>query len=151
LIITPEVEPQTVQLLEKKFGSRIEFMFGKTPTDYNPMRGDIHIYAVDYGDKFEIIESVSTNCLEMAYIGVPSLITKSGGDNWPELKASSLVFEVDWSNSDSIMSGINSAVDSYGAKRDWQQIIEAINVGESLRMHTEFSRAGLGKQSPNIN
>ena len=151
LIITPEVEPQTVQLLEKKFGSRIEFMFGKTPTDYNPMRGDIHIYAVDYGDKFEIIESVSTNCLEMAYIGVPSLITKSGGDNWPELKASSLVFEVDWSNSDSIMSGINSAVDSYGAKRDWQQIIEAINVGESLRMHTEFSRAGQGKQSPNIN
>ena len=144
LIITPEVEPQSVQLLEKKFGRRIEFMFGKTPADYKPMRGDIHIYAVDYGDKFEIIESVSTNCLEMAYMGVPSLITKGGGDNWPELKASSLVFEVDWSNSDSIMSGINSAVNSYGAKRDWEKIIEAINVGESLRMHTDFSRARQG-------
>lgn len=147
LIITPEVEPQAVQLLEKKFGSRIEFMFGKTPTDYKPMRGDIHIYAVDYGDKFEIIESVSTNCLEMAYLGVPSLITKDGGDNWPELKANSLIFEVDWGNSESIMSGVNSAINSYAVKRDWQQIIKAINVGESLQMHTEFSRFTQGKKS----
>jgi glycosyltransferase involved in cell wall biosynthesis len=151
LIITPEVEPQTVQLLEKKFGSRIEFMFGKTPTDYKPMRGDIHIYAVDYGDKFEIIESVSTNCLEMAYVGVPSLITKGGGENWPELRVNELIFEVDWNNEESIMSGLNSAINSYEAKRDWQQIIEAINVGESLRMHTEFLRARQGKKSSNIN
>lgn len=140
LIITPEVEPQVIQLLEKEFGSRVEFMFGKTPTDYEPKIGDIHIYAVDYGDKFEIIESVSTNCLEMAFIGVPSLITKGGGDNWPELKANSLIFEVDWGNAESILSGVNSAINSYGNKRDWQQITEAINVGESLQMHTEFSR-----------
>jgi len=140
LIMTPEVEAQVVQMLENKFGNRIEFMFGKTPTDYQPMVGDIHVYAVDYGDKFEIIESVSTNCLEMAYIGVPSLITKSGGDNWPELKANSLIFEVDWGNPESILSGVNSAINSYGNKRDWQQITEAINVGESLHMHTEFSR-----------
>jgi glycosyltransferase involved in cell wall biosynthesis len=140
LIITPEVEPQVVQLLEKEFGSRVEFMFGKTPTDYQSKIGDIHIYAVDYGDKFEFIESVSTNCLEMAYIGVPSLITKGGGDNWPELKANSLIFEVDWGNAESILSGVNSAINSYGNKRNWQQITEAINVGESLQMHTEFSR-----------
>jgi hypothetical protein len=49
------------------------------------------------------------------------------------------------------MSGVNSAINSYEAKRDWQQIIEAINVGESLRMHTEFLRARQGKKSSNIN
>ena len=139
LVITPDFEPLVVEQLEKLFGNRVEFMFGKTPNDYSPRTGDIHVYAVDYGEKFKVIESVSTNCLEMAIIGVPSLITLGGGDNWPELKHHSMLFEVNWDDLESISKAIISATNSYALTRDQEPINEVITVERSIEKHSLLS------------
>jgi hypothetical protein len=38
----------------------------------------------------------------MAYLGVPSLITKGGAETWPELVDLRMITEVDWSNLEAV-------------------------------------------------
>jgi len=132
LIMAPDVESETVNLLKIKFSDRITFMFGKTPRDFLSVEGDVHVYAVNYGGGFKVIESVSTNCLEMALIGVPSLITQNGGENWPELAKEQLIFEVDWEDNDSIKNAIGK-IQNMGIKtKNWNVIRKALSVEESI-------------------
>ena len=82
-----------------EFGELIEFEIGKKVEDILFTQNDINIYPVNYGPKAEFIESISLNCLEMACLGIPSLVTKRGCSTWPELEIAGVIKEVDWNQS----------------------------------------------------
>ena len=45
----------------------------------------------------------------MACLGIPSLITQSGSETWPELVEMGLLYEVDWNNPESLDSALERA------------------------------------------
>ena len=98
LIIVPDLNSELETKLKKEFGKRINFEIGKKLEDISFYRNDIHIYPVNYGPDAKFIESVSINCLEMACLGIPSLVTQGGLNTWPELTATSLFYQLDWSD-----------------------------------------------------
>ena len=98
LIIVPDLNSELETKLKKEFGRRISFEIGKKIEDISFYRNDIHIYPVNYGPDAKFIESVSINCLEMACLGIPSLVTQGGLNTWPDLTATSLFHQLDWSD-----------------------------------------------------
>ncbi len=96
LMILPKIDPEVREALNMEFGERIEFEIGRRVEDIVFTQQDVHIYPVNYGPDAKFIESISLNCLEMACIGIPSLVSKDGCETWPELTESGIVQEVDW-------------------------------------------------------
>lgn len=138
LVITSEIDKPIVDEMINIFGGRIQFIFGKTLRDFTPMPGDIHVYPVNYGAAAPAIESVSTNCLEMAVLGIPSMVTKGGAANWPELTYFGLVQEIEWENSESISSGIEKCKKINLQKIDFQQIVKSIDIERNLGAHFSY-------------
>ena len=85
---------------------RITFQVGTAFDSYVPKFGDIHLYPTNYGPKAKYLESISINCLEMACVGIPSIVTKNGLGTWPEFKGSPLFIEVDWNNTQEVINSI---------------------------------------------
>lgn len=102
LILTPSSNEEVEKTIPTFPHENFEIVLGETIAYYLPMAGDIHIFPVDYGSS-PYTESVSISCLEMSYMGIPSLITKNGMETWPELLDSNLFYEVDWDSSKSII------------------------------------------------
>ncbi len=96
LLVLPYITTENQRLLEIEFKEKIKFEIGKKIEDIIFTPNDINIYPVNYGPDAEFIESVSLNCLEMACIGIPSIVTKDGVDTWPELVDLNIIHEVDW-------------------------------------------------------
>ena len=140
LIITSEIDKLIVDELIDIFNGRIEFIFGKTLKEFTPMPGDIHVYPVDYGVDAIAIESVSTNCLEMALLGIPSMVTNRGAANWPELTHSGLVQEIDWENSESISNGIEKCKKINFEQINFEQIKNSIDIERNLEAHFSYLR-----------
>jgi hypothetical protein len=108
LIIIPAIDEGTKNRLRNKYGDRVTFEIGKKIEDVEFRFNDINIYPVDYGPTAKFIESISLNCLEMACLGIPSLVTSGGINTWPELEAKSIIVEADWSNIESVLSAMRS-------------------------------------------
>ena len=49
-------------------------------------------------DNALFVESISLNVLEMACLGIRSIVTATGTGTWPELAKLGIVIETDWSN-----------------------------------------------------
>jgi hypothetical protein len=109
LIVVPSIDQNYIDELMAEFGSRIQFEIGKRIEDVEFKDGDINIYPVNYGPQAQFIESISINCLEMACLGIPSLITQGGSETWPELVEIGLLYEVDWNNPESLDSALERA------------------------------------------
>ena len=109
LIVVPSIDQNYVNELRAEFGSRIQFEIGKRIEDVAFKANDINVYPVNYGPQAPFIESISINCLEMACLGIPSLITQSGSETWPELVEMGLLYEVDWNNPESLDSALERA------------------------------------------
>jgi hypothetical protein len=139
LIVASEFDDKITFHYKKLFGDRIEFIFGKTLSSFTPAPGDIHIYPVDYGENPPAIESVSTNCLEMAMIGVPSMVTKGGTNNWSELRHMGVVKEVDWDNSEELNQVLNQCKHLYVTEKNLKDISELIDIKNNLRQHKLYS------------
>ena len=137
LVLASEKDDEVVKNLTSKFGNRIEFIFGNTLRDFIPTEGDIHFYPVDYGDNAHAIESVSTNCLEMALLGVPSIVTQGGVSNWMELRALGLIHEINWENEESILDGIDNCRKVQISSTEFKSLADAINIESNLRAHSK--------------
>ena len=129
---------QTLKELKEIFSDRIQFDFGKSLIEFTPSEFDIHVYPVDYGNKFPFIESVATNCLEMALIGIPSLVTRGGAGNWPELVSAGLVYEVDWEDSLTILNAIKTIQDQDFSRDSSQNFRLAIDIQTNLSNHLKY-------------
>ena len=139
LVIASEFDGKISHDYKKIFGDRIEFIFGKTLTSFTPVAGDIHIYPVDYGKNPPAIESVSTNCLEMAMLGVPSIVTKGGTNNWSVLRQMGMVKEVDWDNTEELNQVVNLCKNLYLTENNLTEISELIDIRNNLRQHRTYS------------
>jgi len=138
LILTSEYDEEVVSEFKKIFGKRIEFVFGKTLQSYSPKAGDIHIYPVDYGFSARAIEAVSTNCLEMAQIGVPSLVTKGGTDNWPELLRLGVVIEIDWKEPDQLFKAVQKYKDANLSEFTLKEISKLVDIENNIKAHKKY-------------
>jgi glycosyltransferase involved in cell wall biosynthesis len=96
LLMVPELDMTTHEILQSKLGKRLELVAGKTIADFVPHKGDVHIYPTSYGQGVIYNESISLNCLEMACIGVPSVVTENGLATWPEQDIRKLFYDVNW-------------------------------------------------------
>ena len=106
LFITPTSPEIHLENLDRSFLKRIKSIVGKSISEIEFKKGDLHVYPVSYGNS-AFTEGISINVLEMACLGIPSLVTKNGCSTWPELKNLGLVYEVDWSKTNTIISTIN--------------------------------------------
>jgi hypothetical protein len=107
-VILPGIDPEIEARAKREFGSRLTFELGKKIQDLKFYRGDVNIYPVKYGSTAYSIESISLNCLEMACIGIPSLVTTNGLETWPELVESGLIATSDWSSIEEVCSQIDT-------------------------------------------
>lgn len=96
LLVTPTDPSNYLKDLEISLQERIKTVVGKSISEIEFKEGDVHLYPASYGDN-AFVEGISLNVLEMACLGIPSLVTKNGCATWPELYNLGFVYEVDWS------------------------------------------------------
>lgn len=132
LLMLPKMDATWKEELREKFGERIEFSVGKTLSNYKPRAGDVHFYAAQYGPKARFVESISLNCLEMAALGVPSVVTRGGLGTWPELAKMNVFAECDWNNLDATSSVIRQLSDLSFSPSNITEIREIVNIKHNV-------------------
>lgn len=98
LLITPTDPADYLSNLESSLRGRISVEIGKSVSNIEFYPTDIHLYPADYGIHALFVESISLNVLEMACLGIRSIVTATGTGTWPELTGLGIVIEADWSN-----------------------------------------------------
>lgn len=132
LFVVPNIDDGYVNDLISEFGSRVDFVIGKRVQDVVFRSGDIHVYPVDYGLSAKFTESVSINCLEMACLGIPSLVTQNGTDTWPELVELGLLIEVDWNKNESIRASLLQALEFRASAATVSRAREIISIRRNI-------------------
>ena len=97
LIMSPSDPHEFLSELNIDTLNRITCVIGKSVSQIDFLPGDLLLYPADYGKKNSFIEGVSINVLEMACIGVPSVIS-NGVETWPELFELGIFQTVDWAD-----------------------------------------------------
>ena len=138
LLVLPSIESEARETLAAEFGELIEFEIGKKVEDIFFTKNDINIYPVNYGPKARFIESVSLNCLEMACLGIPSLITKKGCSTWPELEIAGVIKEVDWNQRNNFEIALYSANQARFDSGKIDEFRSMISIENNLRAILQF-------------
>jgi glycosyltransferase involved in cell wall biosynthesis len=112
LLVTPTDPNQHLSALNEASRSRIHSEVGKSISQVDFFPGDLHIYPANYGSQNRFVEGISINVLEMACLGIRSLISKNGADTWPELVEIGMVRDADWTNIDEVEELIDSNSES---------------------------------------
>jgi hypothetical protein len=132
LVIVPMVNPEQLERAEKEFSSRINFEIGKKIEDIEFGIGDINVYPVDYGPSAKFIESISLNCLEMACLGIPSLIAVNGSETWADLVEQGHFCEVDWNSKDDVVRAVNALSHRTSQKRFLEEARRTISIENNI-------------------
>jgi hypothetical protein len=140
LLVLPSIESEAREELTAEFGELIEFEIGKKVEDICFTQNDINIYPVNYGPEAQFIESISLNCLEMACLGIPSLVTKQGCSTWPELEMAGVIKEVDWSLSNNFEVTLYAASQVRFELGKIDEFKSIISIENNLKEILEFSR-----------
>jgi glycosyltransferase involved in cell wall biosynthesis len=133
LLMLPEIDPKWEQELREKFGNRIQISVGRTLSSYTPRAGDVHFYAAQYGPNARFVESISLNCLEMAALGVPSVVTSGGLETWPDLAKMNVFAECDWKNLDATSAVIRQLSDLRFTTSTITNIRELVNIKQNVQ------------------
>jgi glycosyltransferase involved in cell wall biosynthesis len=132
LLMLPEIDAKWEKELRNEFGKRIEISVGKTLSGYQPQIGDVHFYAAQYGPKAKFVESISLNCLEMAALGIPSVVTSGGLGTWPDLAEIRIFTECDWGDVDGTSEVIRQLSDRIFSPSVIAEIRELINIRHNV-------------------
>ena len=92
---------------------------------------DIHIYPVNYNSKITLKENIGMNVLEMAAIGVTTLISAGGDISWPELSDLGIVKSVDFDNKTEVTNAVRKI--EFFNKLEILAIREIIDIKNNLR------------------
>ena len=132
LFIIPSYVDSDFLKLKAALGDRLKIVEGKSINQLQFCEGDVHLYPALYGEDSKIIESVSLNCLEMACLGIPSLITLGGQLTWPEEVFKRVFLEVDWGSIDQVVSEIGRASKLKIQNEDLDLIRRKIDINSEL-------------------
>ena len=138
LLVLPSIESEARETLTAEFGELIEFEIGKKVEDIFFNQYDINIYPVNYGPQAQFIESISLNCLEMACLGIPSLVTKEGCSTWPELEIAGVIKEVDWNQSNNFEIALYAASQARFDSGKIDEFKSIISIENNLRAILQF-------------
>ena len=105
MIVSPTEPQEFLKNLNYDVVKRITCITGKSVSQISFYPGDLLLYPVIFEGKF--LEGVSINVLEMACMGVPSIIS-NGIDTWPELATLGMLQVADWTDTESVASLILS-------------------------------------------
>ena len=109
LIMVPNEQDVSLGQLKKSVRERLQIIPGKSVSSLTPQFGDVHVYPANYGSEANYIESVSLNCLELACIGIPSILSRFGTSTWPDLTPYSIFHESSWENLEDVARQIFTA------------------------------------------
>lgn len=132
LFIIPSYVDSDFLKLKAVLGDRLQIVEGKSINQLQFYEGDVHLYPALYGGNSKIIESVSLNCLEMACLGIPSLITVGGQITWREPIFNKVFLEVDWDSIDQVVSEIRRASKLKIQNEDLDLIRRKIDINSEL-------------------
>lgn len=132
LFIIPSYMQSDFFKLRTVLGDRLKIVEGKSINQLQFYEGDVHLYPALYGGSSKIIESVSLNCLEMACLGIPSLITVGGQITWREPIFNKVFLEVDWGSIDQVVSEIRRASKLKIQNEDLDLIRRKIDINSEL-------------------
>jgi hypothetical protein len=120
-----------------KYGlGRIKIVEGANLSDFAAQENDLHIYPSQYGSRAKYTESISLNCLEMALLGVPSLVTPSNEDTWPELARLGVFIAVDWEYIEEIQVNLKEKIlDIRQINRE--EVIQLVSISSNVRKHLD--------------
>ena len=133
LVIVPMVNPEQLESAEKEFSSRINFEIGKKIEDIEFGIGDINVYPVDYGPSAQFIESISLNCLEMACLGIPSLIAVNGSETWTDLVERGHFYEVDWNSKEDVARAVKALSHRTSQERFLEEARRTISIENNIK------------------
>lgn len=133
LLMLPEIDSQFRSEIQERFGSRVELVVGKSISSFKPHPGDVHFYAAQYGSNAHYIESISLNCLEMAAVGVPSVVTSGGLGTWLDLQDQEIFFECDWSDIDTTVEKILKASEMQYSTSALESIRNQVNIEANVK------------------
>jgi len=118
---------------------RIKIVEGANLSDFKARENDLHVYPSQYGDTAEYTESISLNCLEMALLGIPSLVTPSNEDTWPELTNAGVFIAADWKHieekQDAVMKKISNIKEIEKA-----EVVGLISISNNVNRHLDSLR-----------
>ncbi len=136
LLMLPEIDSHFLSEIQGRFGNRVQLVVGKSISSFNPQSGDVHFYAAQYGGNARFIESISLNCLEMAALGVPSVVTSGGLETWLDLQNQKIFFECDWTDINSTVETILRASEVQYDSSTIDFIRNQVNVETNVKMLT---------------
>jgi glycosyltransferase involved in cell wall biosynthesis len=111
LLVTPSDPTPFLKNVEKNILQRMTFESGKTLSDIKFTSNDLHIYPANYGENSIFAEGVSINVLEMACLGISSVITMNGNLTWPELTELGITREAYWDKPQVVVELISKMVE----------------------------------------
>lgn len=132
LFVVPSDDDISLKAISEVLGDRMEIITGKSVGDLEFYPGDVHLYPTQYGNTSIVTESISLNCLEMAGIGIPSIVTSGGQLTWNEIEFSEIFFEVDWGNLEDVVSQINRASRLRLSKQLQSRLVQLISISNEI-------------------
>ena len=115
--------------------------FGITSNTFiEDMREVIGIKVVDFyitqiggsddgtGNTAKFVESVSLNCLELACLGIPTLLTKEGLGTWPDLARFKIFLETDWLDFGTVADQVLRVSQRHFTKEEIAEITSIIDI-----------------------
>lgn len=133
LVVVPMLSEDLQHAIQTEFINRVDVEIGKTIEQIDFYKGDVNIYPVDYGPNANFVESISLNCLEMACVGIPSLVARRGSDTWPELIDLGIVREVDWNDEEEIISNLLDLPNNFPLEHKIGQARKIISIENNLK------------------
>jgi glycosyltransferase involved in cell wall biosynthesis len=143
LFMVPNAEDIDLSFIDRGDLSRISILAGKTISSYEPRSGDVHLYPANYGEAAKYVESVSLNCLELACIGIPTLLSINGLSTWPDLISFDIFHETDWVNQDEVVEKILRISSLHFQPETLETIASIIDIKNQLRNLVKLSKTGV--------
>jgi glycosyltransferase involved in cell wall biosynthesis len=132
LFMVPYSKDIDLSSISSHLRDRAKVVAGKSIAAYVPRAGDVHLYPANYGGSAKYVESVSLNCLELACLGVPTLLTKHGLGTWPDLIPFHIFYETDWSNIDSVANQVLMVSQRHFTQEEIVEISSIIDINNQI-------------------
>lgn len=132
LLIVPSYTEDEVSELRATLGDRLRIISGKSINQIQFFSGDIHVYPTQYPFNSSSTESISLNCLELAVVGIPSLITHGGQLTWTESEFYNYFIEVDWNDTAEVAKKIQYASLEPICRRTHSRLLELVDINNEI-------------------
>ncbi len=140
LFLVPFGDAIQLESLPDYVRNKVTIISGKTIASYKPRVGDVHIYPANYGAAAHFIESVSLNCLELASLGIPTLLTRSGLGTWPDLEEFGIFQETDWKSMDLIVEQVLTLTKKVYSPTEIDLIRQLIDINNQIDLYENSLR-----------